>query len=352
MSLNLIPHNTVNPFGSYRALLGNSTSAMLAAIEIYNKPQFNYRSECFVILLLNAWELAFKALLSKNRIRIFLPKEHNRPYMTLGLYEAMERCEALFPKNIAYRPVAENISRLADYRNNAVHFYNETGFEIVIYGLAQTSIVNFRDLVAASFDKDIASEVNISLLPLSFGASPDPITFLRQPEMPGRKPAVAEFLRIISDTTSDLEKDGVDTGRFLTVFQVHLQSTKKIQSADVVAGISADNPKGILLVAKKIDPNNSHPHPRKKILQLVGEHINGVKFTSRTFDALVWRYSLKANESLCWHNESNNTYQYSPELASHLRSYSKVNIDDALKAYSTHIGDSLKAKRASKAKPQ
>jgi len=40
---------------------------MLAAIEIYNKPQIEYRDECFVILLMNAWELFLKAILSKNK---------------------------------------------------------------------------------------------------------------------------------------------------------------------------------------------------------------------------------------------------------------------------------------------
>ena len=34
---------------------------MVAAIEIYNKPQFSYRPQSFAILALNAWELLFKA---------------------------------------------------------------------------------------------------------------------------------------------------------------------------------------------------------------------------------------------------------------------------------------------------
>jgi hypothetical protein len=54
----------MNYRGSYRHLLRNGKAALLAAIEIYNKPRFEYRDECFVILLLNAWELALKALLS------------------------------------------------------------------------------------------------------------------------------------------------------------------------------------------------------------------------------------------------------------------------------------------------
>jgi len=48
---------------------------MLAAIEIYNKPQIEYRDECFLILLVNAWELLLKAILSKNKQSIFYFKK-------------------------------------------------------------------------------------------------------------------------------------------------------------------------------------------------------------------------------------------------------------------------------------
>jgi hypothetical protein len=309
---------------------------MLAAIEIYNKPQFTYRSECFVILLLNAWELAFKALLSKNRVRIFKPKERDKPYMTLGLWDSMEAGKSLFPHGIPYRPVAENIGRLVDYRNNAVHFYNEPGFEVVIYGLAQTSIVNFRDFVSACFARDIASEVNISLLPLSFGAAPDPIQFLASGGDGSSKPAVTEFLKVISDTTTELEQAGLDTGRFLTVFQVSLQSTKKVQSADIVASVSGEATKGMLLISKKVDPNKSHPNRRKEILELVGDQVHGARFTARTFDALVWHHKIKENERFCWRNASTNTFQYSSELAAHLKSFTKEQIEAACRAYSAH----------------
>jgi len=329
----------MNPFGSYRALLGNSTSAILAAIEIYNKPQFSYRSECFVILLLNAWELAFKALLSKNRIRIFKPKDRDKPYMTLGLWDSIEACKDMFPPAIPYRAVAENIRTLVDYRNNAVHFYNEVGFETVIYGLAQTSIVNYRDFVSACFDRDIASEVNISLLPLSFGSVPDPIQFLGSGRSDNSKPAIAEFLRVISETTTELERAGIDTGRFLTVFQVILQSTKKIQSADIVAGVTADAPKGMLLISKKVDPNKSHPHRRKEIMAMVGDTIHGARFTTRTFDAMVWHHGIKSNERFCWKNESSNTFQYSPELVPHLKSFTSGQIVAACQAYTEHQRD-------------
>ena len=44
-------------------LVRKGEAALLAAIEVYNKPGFLYREETFSILTLNAWELLLKARL-------------------------------------------------------------------------------------------------------------------------------------------------------------------------------------------------------------------------------------------------------------------------------------------------
>jgi len=203
--------------------------------------------------------------------------------------------------------------------------------QTLIYGLAQTSIVNYRDVISACFERDIASEVNISLLPLSFGAAPDPIQFLSTSAEKSQKPAIAEFLKIISETTDELEKHGFDTGRFLTVFQVDLQSTKNI-----VAGVKGDSTNGVLLVSKKVDPNKSHPLNRKKILEKIDSNHRGTSFNTRTFDALMWKHGLKEKDNLCWKNESTGTFQYSPELISLLKSYTRKQILDARASYTEY----------------
>jgi Domain of unknown function (DUF3644) len=51
---------------TYDCLVDNSLSAVLAAIEIYNKPNFSYREEAFTILIINAWELILKAKILKD----------------------------------------------------------------------------------------------------------------------------------------------------------------------------------------------------------------------------------------------------------------------------------------------
>jgi hypothetical protein len=326
--------NSVNYFGSSKSLLGNSTSAMLAAIEVYNKPQFSYRSECFVVLLVNAWELAFKALLSKHRKSIYKKKERGRKYETLGIRDCLEKVKPFFPADIAFRPVECNIRELVKYRNDCIHFYNEEGFGVLVYGLAQTSIVNYRDLVNYWFRVDIADKINISLLPLSFRVGPDPVEYIKRASSEaGVNEELCMYLKSITDTTQELESAGVDTGRFLTVFRVNLQSSKKIQTADITAKVGENDDSAATMITRVLDPNVSHPNLRKDI---VGKDSKfGIVFNSYTFDALVRRYKLKENQTLCWKNSRTNTFQYSQELVNLMKQYSSSEIEEARRMYSS-----------------
>lgn len=54
------------PRAARLVLVDKSVEASLAAIEIYNKPNFTYREEVFAILMLNAWELLLKARVMKE----------------------------------------------------------------------------------------------------------------------------------------------------------------------------------------------------------------------------------------------------------------------------------------------
>lgn len=328
----------MNLKGSYRALRNNATAAMLAAIEIYNKPQIDYRDECFVILLVNAWELLLKAVLSKNGKKIFYPKKRNEPYRTLTIQDSLHAARRFFPNDVPYEPVAQNINMLQTYRNNAIHFYNQEGFSVVIFGLAQTSIINFKDLAFGVFDIDISTRMTMNLLPLAFASQPDPIEFLRNAEVNRPKNrAVAQFLREIATATAELEKGHFDTSRFLTVFTVKIQSVKKVTSADITASIGNVQDAETLIVEKRVDPNESHPLRRKDILNLIGPLLNGVKFTSYTFEAIVWRQKIKGKAHLCWRSDEGGLTRYSNEVPSILRKLPKQEIEDTLHAYRTQL---------------
>jgi len=321
----------MNLRGSYRALRSNSEAAMLAAIEIYNKPQFSYRDECFTILLVNAWELLLKAILSKNRQRIYYPKKRKQPYRTFSIQDALEKSRTFFPVSIEFEPVRQNITLLITYRDNSIHFYNQQDFGVIVYGLAQTSIINYRDLMVRVFEIDMADRMSISLLPLSFRLQPDPIQFLRRSKTkPPRNSAVNQFLREISQVTTELESQGLDTGRFLTVYRANLQSVKKISSADVVVGIKGSSNGDPLVIERRVDPNISHPLRRKDICDEIGDELSGVRFTTYTFEAIAWRLGWKETGHLCWRSNIGGLTRYSNEVPALLKRLSKAQIEDAL----------------------
>ncbi|MFZ5861806.1 MAG: DUF3644 domain-containing protein [Nitrospirota bacterium] len=94
---------------------------MLAAIEIYNKPRFDYREECCVILLLNAWELALKSLISKSGKSLFYPKRRKEPYRTLSWRDAFGQAESFLPKELPPLPLRRNLDLLSIYRDHKEH---------------------------------------------------------------------------------------------------------------------------------------------------------------------------------------------------------------------------------------
>jgi hypothetical protein len=327
--------SAMNHRGSYRKLLANGKAALLAAIEIYNKPRIAYRDECFVILLLNAWELVTKAALAKNHQSIFYPKRRKEPYRTYSLMDALRKAERFFPAVLGVSAIHLNLELLSTYRDNAVHFYNARYFGSVIYALAQTSIVNLKDVLKEILDIELADDITWQLLPLGLGVPIDPLDFISGRETKVKQSvAVRQFLAQIAASTQSLETQGQDTGRLLTVFKVKLESTKKIGNADVVVGVekAPDGVKGPLVVAKAMDPNITHPLRMKELIEAVGP-LHGTRLTSGTFQAIAWKYGIKANSRFCWKSSVGALTKYSHDTVAFIKRLTAGDVELAKKEY-------------------
>lgn len=332
----------MNPFGSYRRLLGNSVAAVSAAIEIYNKPKIEYRDETFIILLVNGWELALKALLSKDRQRIFYEKRRNAPYRTLSITDALRRCEKFFPSRVDYRATAANLEQLIKFRDNAIHFYGDKGMGVIVYALAQTAIVNYKDLLQDAFNRDLAQEFSYSLLPLALSAPVDPVAFLNaEAGAYGASEAVRQFHAGLRLVVGELEDDKRDTGRFMTIFSVSLQSTKKVASSDFVVGVDGASGGGRpYLVNQRIDPNKSYPLRRKDIISSASDPkqvgmslvVGGRKLTSNVFEKIMKHYGIKADEKYCWREANGAVTKYSSALVDRLKGMKKAEVNVAMNA--------------------
>jgi len=320
---------------SYRKLLANGRAALLAAIEIYNKPRIDYRDECFVILLLNAWELITKAALSKNHQSIFYPKRRGEAYRTYSLTDSFRKAEPFLPASLGLQALRFNIELLSTYRDNAVHFYNAPKFGTVIYALAQTSIINLRDLLRLVFELELSDDITWHLLPLGLENPIDPIDYISGRKTSGKQSeAVKQFLAQIAASTQALESQKQDTGRLLTIFRVKLESTKKIENADLIVGVDkvAVGANGPLIVGKTMDPNITHPLRMTELVNAVGI-LHGSEFTSGTFQAIAWKHGIKGNRNFCWRSSLGEIVRYSNDTVVFIKRLTEGDVELAKKEY-------------------
>jgi len=171
---------------TYRALLDKAMDSMLSAIEIYNKPNFNYREETFAVLAINAWELLLKAyILRENRYNLRsiyvlepsikkdgtkskrkIPKLNRcKNPMSISILEAISILESQkkLPKKLK-----DNLDSLIVLRDNAIHFVSLKSISRQIQELGFACVKNFIGVIKCwNLDLDISS-YNLYLMPLAY----------------------------------------------------------------------------------------------------------------------------------------------------------------------------------------
>jgi hypothetical protein len=171
-----------------RQMLDKSLSAMLSAIEIYNKPSFEYREEAFSILAVNAWELLLKARIlqiDNNKISAIVDHEKRqlgngklskKSYrkknrtgndLSIGLFKAFDRLTNEYADTI--NPVIrKNLEALTEVRDNAVHFLNKD-FELrkKVHEVGTANLKNYINIVRQWFGISL-SDFKLFLMPIAF----------------------------------------------------------------------------------------------------------------------------------------------------------------------------------------
>lgn len=328
------------PYVSYKYLRDAAKSALLGAIEVYNKPSLAYREETFVVLLVNAWELLLKAVLAKNGKTVFYTKKRGEPYRTFSITDAMRKCEnaAVLPRDYPTAAAFANLGLLVEYRDSTVHFYNQPGFRVVIYSLAQTSVANFNQLLEQSMGHGLGRELPGSLLPIGLEPPCDPIVFL-QDVRAGRartSPAVTSYMREIGQAVQMLEEQGLDTGSLMTVFEVHLRSAKKLSSADLVVAVDGSATGSVIVQPR--DPNRTHPFRQTEILDK-GLVVDGVAIGPYQFQALVHHFAWKGDSRYHWADSSGAVQRYTSEVIRIINGLSREELNAALLEYKDNLAD-------------
>lgn len=226
-----------------RELLERAIAAMLAAIEIYNKPTFPYRAESFMILAVNAWELLVKAKWladHSNRLSSLYVRQGRgiqkrrikrtaagNP-MTFGLDYIADK---LRETKSLDENACDNLRILSELRHSAVHFYHlNPQLAERLQEIGAAAVRNFRSAVADWF-KDNLSRHNVYLMPLAFvSPSVTRVVALTTEEK--------RFLKYLTDQTSNAEQRL--ESNYAVTMNVEVRFVKSKSSDAMAVRVTAD----------------------------------------------------------------------------------------------------------------
>lgn len=169
-------------------LFDKSVAAITSAVEIYNKPGFQYRDETFALLALNAWELMLKARVvqvdvgKQKAIYVYQKKltkagvPSTKQYLergrsgnpkTIGIRQAVAKLDAHAPSRLP-DAVKNNIEALMEVRDCSAHLFSPSlALRRQLLEVGTAAVRNFVWYGRKWFKKDLSEHLQI-LLPIGF----------------------------------------------------------------------------------------------------------------------------------------------------------------------------------------
>ncbi len=283
----------------YKNLLDKSVAAALSSIEIYNKPDFKYREEVFVILLINAWELLLKAKIlmdSKNPNAIYvyegryIKKNRAKTPYTVDIMGALKKLEL---NNI----LEENLDRLVDIRDTAIHFYNNDSTSYLVYSLGAASLRNFNKLVKEWFNLDFSKTYNFNILPLGFAYNFKTFTTLAI----DNEPSVIK--NIILDISERQKNNQVENEGFYLVCEIKAEIVSAKRIAEVKAPriiVDKEAKDAAIAIIERKNVTDLYPYTWTDLRDKLKKEVP--KFKQNDLNKIIKKHNLKGDEKYSAYN--------------------------------------------------
>lgn len=280
----------------YKRLLEQSEHAALAAIEIYNKPDFKYREESFVILLINAWELLLKARILKESGSVksiyvrYGPTKRQIKKSRCGNPLTIELFGAAKKLNLD-QVVVDNLEMLTEIRDTCVHFHPSEGLKEMVFNLGAAALRNYATLVQKWFSRAL-SQYDFFILPMGFSHG-----FLAF-DGDGIAGTPKELERLLEGAKKKQEGSAGGSGEFLFACEIDvcIRSSKKF-TATGAATVSVDqNSTAATVIIQEKRKLDQYPLSYREVVTKVKERLPKVK--QGQIDAVIKKEGVKSNTRL------------------------------------------------------
>lgn len=265
-----------------RTLLERSIAAMIASIDVYNKPDFRYRSESFTILALNAWELLLKAKWledNKNKMACVYVRQGssaNAPYrrtrsgspMTVGIDYLAKK---LLETGKIDESCRKNIEALTELRDTSVHLYHKNPkFEENLLEIGMGCLKNFVSAVQDWFGSDL-SEYNFYLMPLSFVTAPASVAAV---SLNREEDGFLKYLRSLIDIEAD------PASRYAVAINVETRFVRSKAVAATPVRAVRDDPNAVIVRLTEEQVRERYPWDYGELAEKCKERYHDFKLTN------------------------------------------------------------------------
>ena len=265
-------------------------SAMVAALEIHNKPLFEYREETFALLAINAWELLLKAKLLRdndNDIKVIReyetrPTKQGKPgrkkhpkrnrsgnAMTISLGKCLARLGSKADTRLD-TVVVNNLFALIEIRDNAAHYLHASPVLAKhTLELAAANVANFVILVKRWFGRDLAESFSL-VLPLAFAGVPETLTTVA---VTSDEKRLLKYLQQLAATTGDDQE-----------LHVALRLNVKLQRSQLDSAVRVrvtGDPDAVNVILSEEDIRTNFPWDYAELCRRCRERYKGLKINAQ-----------------------------------------------------------------------
>lgn len=286
---------------SVHRLVKKALFAAHSAIELYNKPTFQYKNESFVILMTNAWELLLKAKLlednPKNQNVIYIqsktktktglnPKRFYPKKNRTGNLQTIDIFEALRKTNLQDRNLNDQIETIVELRDNSIHFMNDDSYlDMKLFQIATATTRSFVQVVREWFPSFNNIE---SVLPISFTV-PDSVLTIS----PKSNSLVQRLLKYVEK----VERKKRPTTEHAIAFQVDVQLKRNIGTGAVVRNAGKNDKNAVPIKITDLDLIESkYKYDYDQLKKACKKRKANIKFDKRFMS--IYKLS-KESEEIC-----------------------------------------------------
>ena len=310
-----------------RNLAKKSNAAFLLALELFNKPTIEYRTESFCVLFTNAWELALKANLYETsrgvKSSIYRKKKKNQPRESISIDECLDK---IFLNS--NDPIRKNIEFISELRNEATHLIIKE-LDPFFSRIFQKGVEYYIEFVRDNLSIDINQNLKPGLMSLI--TDKDQLTDIPVLKPKFNKEDFDSILPLI-ERFKELHKIGA-----AIPISYSLAIVKNPKKGDFVISSDKSGSEKVVIIEKQKDPDRTHPFNRKAgIYEIKKRTPRNIKFTEYDFESYVF---VKG------HKKSNNEYFYKGKYSG-AGQYSQKFIDEFVQGINSNAKKFLEEKRS------